>query len=236
MQPSSHFLQALPETDLSRLLPHLEPVALSPGQVLRRANQPVEHVYFPGSSVVSLVLPGDAGLGLDIEIGVVGREGIVGADAVLGRSSVLGVSRVQVAGKAHALPIEVLRQEFARSEALRTLMLGYLRFLLRQTAQIALCNRVHPVIERLARWLLMLHDRNIGNVIEIERELVTQMLGAHQPGVTVAAGALRRAGLIDYTRGSITILDRESLERASCSCYASISQQAEKNSFQVVTA
>lgn len=213
---ANHLLAALPAEDLERLMSQMKPVPLHLGSMAYRAHQPVEWVHFPTQGVVSLVVSSQSGM--DVEVNLIGREGMVGISSVL-NGSPNEYATVQVQGEGYRIPAGALREEFNRGGALHDLMLRYLRVLLGQTSQIALCNRLHPVEERLSRWLLMVGDRIGTDSFDLTQELIAQMLGVHRPGVTVAAGTLREAGLINYTRGRIQILDRPGLQDSACECY-----------------
>jgi CRP-like cAMP-binding protein len=206
--------------DYQRLLPHLEPVSLSLNQVLYEINEPITHVYFPSQSVISLVAPMEDGA--TIEVGLVGQEGMVGILVVLGGMTKAHRAIVQVADSALRLNATVLKAEFDRGGVLQTLLLRYLQTLLTQATQTLACNRFHPIEERLARWLLLVQDSLQTNEFLLTQEFIGQMLGIRRSSVTVAAGNLSRANLIDYTRGKITILDRAGLEDFSCECYGII--------------
>jgi CRP-like cAMP-binding protein len=218
--PKNRLLSALPVEDYQRLLPHLEPVSLSLNQVLYEVNEPITHVYFPSESIVSLVAPMEDGA--TIEVGLVGQEGMAGILVILGGMTKAHRAIVQVADSAVRLNATVLKAEFDRGGALQTLLLRYLQTLLTQATQTLACNRFHPIEERLARWLLVVQDSLQTNEFLLTQEFIGQMLGVRRSSVTVAAGNLSQANLINYTRGRITILDRAGLEDFSCECYGII--------------
>jgi CRP-like cAMP-binding protein len=218
--PKNRLLSALPVEDYQRLLPHLEPVSLSLNQVLYEVNEPITHVYFPSESIVSLVAPMEDGA--TIEVGLVGQEGMAGILVILGGMTKAHRAIVQVADSAVRLNATILKAEFDRGGALQTLLLRYLQTLLTQATQTLACNRFHPIEERLARWLLVVQDSLQTNEFLLTQEFIGQMLGVRRSSVTVAAGNLSQANLINYTRGRITILDRAGLEDFSCECYGII--------------
>ncbi|WP_119460403.1 Crp/Fnr family transcriptional regulator [Rhodospirillaceae bacterium SYSU D60014] len=220
--PSSDFthnqlLAALPSADLDRLRPHLERVDLPLKQVVHAPGAPIEHVYFPDAGMVSLITAADENHA--VEVGTVGREGLVGTPVALGTDRAPVKALVQIPGTAQRLPAGLLRDEMNGNAALRDLVLRYVQALFVQVSQTAVCNRLHTVEERLARWLLMAHDRAETDRLPLTQEFLAIMLGVRRAGVTVAAGTLQNAGLIRYNYGRITVLDRASLEASSCACY-----------------
>jgi CRP-like cAMP-binding protein len=219
----NRLLAALPASEYQRLVPHLDFVSLSLEQVLYEPEEPIRHVYFPHQAIVSLVstmLDGST-----VEVGLVGNEGIVGVPVFLGGNTTTNCAFVQVADGAMRMEAHRLLAEFNRGGALQSLLLHYTQALLTQTSQTAACNRLHTVEERLARWLLTVSDRMQSDQFPLTQEFIAQMLGTRRSGVTVAAGTLSQAGMIRYTRGKITILDRENLESTSCECYRVIKDE-----------
>jgi CRP-like cAMP-binding protein len=216
-------LAALPPPALARLRPRLEPVELEPRQILYRPQVPIRTVYFLESGIVSLVARLERGGA--IEIGIIGREGMVGLTLALGAVSSPDEALVQVKCRALRLGAEEFRQELDRSPALLTLLLRYECAFHAQVAQTAACNGRHAVEQRLARWLLMAHDRLEGEDLPLTQELLSTMLGVRRASVTSAIGVLQRAGVIGFIRGRILILDREKLERVSCECYVAVCQE-----------
>lgn len=216
-EPQNRLLAALPSQDYQRLRPHLELVSFAPQQVLYEAGEPIDYVYFPHRSAISLINIMEDGS--TIEVGLVGREGMVGIPAILDESSKVHRAYVQIADSAMRIRAEVLRAEFNRGGALQSLLLRYVQALLTQVSQSAACNRFHTIEERLSRQLLMVQDALESSEFPLTQEALAQMLGARRSGVTVAAGALNQAGMIWYSRGKITILHREGLEATSCECY-----------------
>jgi CRP-like cAMP-binding protein len=204
-----------------RLLAHATPVALRFGERLVAAEQRLDHAYFPQSGAVSLVAT--LSDGNTLEVGMVGPEGVVGASAVLGIDWMPCSAVVQMAGTALAVRIEVLRDEAARVPQLHDLLAHQVQLQLVSAMQTAVCNNFHPVESRCARWLLQVQDL-AGGRLAISQEFLAQMLGVRRPTVTLLLGGFERAGFIACGRRRIDILDRASLEKLSCECYASLKQ------------
>lgn len=221
----NRLLGALSHEELERLLPSLEPVDLPTGMTIYDAGTPITHVYFVRSGVVSMVSEMSEGT---VEVGTVGREGMTGLPIVLDADTMPTRAFVQVPGDALRMTADELRRAMQSSARFRRLLFRYVLALFDQTAQHAACNRLHSLEERCARWLLMTHDRVDGDVLALKQQFLAEMLGVHRPAVTLAAGALQRAGIIRYTRGRVTVLDRAALESASCACYAIIARRTEQ--------
>jgi CRP-like cAMP-binding protein len=219
-------LAALPRQELEAISPDLEPVQLAFKQVLHAPFEPIEHVLFLTRGVASLV--NEPETGEIVELATIGSEGIVGFPVVLGTRSVPSRAIMQIPGAALRMTASDLERALARTPTLHKLMLRYTMALLNQIAQGTSCNRLHEVQERCARWLLQTHDRVEGDSFPITHEFLSQMLGVHRPTVSVAAAALQRAGLIDYTRGQITVVDRKGLEAAACACYRIIKEEYDR--------
>ncbi|MBN2509251.1 MAG: Crp/Fnr family transcriptional regulator [Spirochaetales bacterium] len=213
----NNLLAVLKESDFMRLSPHLELVRLPLGDVLYESGGTLEWVYFPTDAIVSLLYVMEDGA--SAEIAVVGKEGVVGIALFLGGQTMPNRAVVQSAGNAYRLKGRILTQEFNRSGAVQHLLLRYTLALLTQMAQTAVCNRHHTVDQQLCRWLLLSLDRLPSNELSMTQELIANMLGVRREGVTEAAGKLQKAGLIDYHRGRITVLDRPGLEARVCECY-----------------
>jgi CRP-like cAMP-binding protein len=213
----NHLLAVLPESERERLFPHLELVPLPLGEALYESGGRLNHVFFPTTAIVSLLYVMEDGA--SAEIAVVGNEGMVGIALFMGGETVPNRAVVQSAGHAYRLKGQLLKQEFNGSGALQHLLLRYTLALLTQMAQTAVCNRHHSVDQQLCRWLLLSLDRLPSNQLRMTQELIANMLGVRREGVTEAAGKLQRAGLIDYSRGHITVLDRPGLEARVCECY-----------------
>lgn len=215
----NHLIALLPRRDRASLLAACEPVLLKLGTVLCKPGETTRHVYFPGDCVISLVstaVEGEPGL----EVGMVGREGMLGAQLALGVSAMPLHALVQGAGTAWRVAAAPFRRELSSSVALQLSLNRYVYVLMAQLATAAACTRFHNLEPRLARWLLMTHDRTHSDSFHLTHEFLGHMLGVRRVGITGAAGALQRQGLIRYRRGDITVLDRAGLEAAACSCYA----------------
>lgn len=221
--PINQLLAALPAEDYQRLLPHLDLVTLTSQQVLYELGEPIFQVYFPNRSIISLINTMEDGA--TIEVGLVGREGMVGIPAILNDAVSIHRAFVKIPDTALRIRADVLRAEFNRGGALQTLLLRYTQLLLVQLSQSAACNRFHTIEERLARQLLLIQDSLQANEFPLTQEFLAQILGTRRSGVTVAAGALNQAGMIRYTRGRITILNREGLEATACECYQVIQEE-----------
>jgi len=219
-------LAALPETEYRRIAPRLQAVPLPLGTVLYESGGHLEWVYFPIDAIVSLLYVMEDGA--SAEIAVVGNEGIVGIAVFMGGHTMPNRAVVQSAGHAYRLPQQVLTQEFNRSGTLQHRLLLYTLAILTQMAQTAVCNRHHSVDQQLCRWLLLSLDRLPTNELSMTQELIANMLGVRREGVTEAAGKLQRAGLIHYSRGRITVLDRPGLETRVCECYQVVRDEFER--------
>jgi len=214
---ANSLLAALPRKECARLIDKLEAVALTYGEVLYEPAEKIEHVYFPNDSVVSLLTLVDRHQAL--EVGLVGREGMVGIPLALANSNSPVRALVQGTGTALRMKTAPFLKEFRQSPALQRALHRYAYALMAQVTQTAACNRFHVIEARLARWLLMTHDRMQTNPFQLTQAFLAHMLGVRRVGVTRAASKLQQNKLISYSRGSITILDRKGLETASCSCY-----------------
>jgi len=218
-------LAALPRKSYLRLLPGLAPVELVFGEVLYEAGDPIRDVYFPTQSLVSLLTVVEGHLAL--EVGMVGREGMVGVPLVLGSDVSPVRALVQGAGPALKMNGQRFRSELNASPPLQRELQRYIYAMMVQISQTAGCNRFHVVEARLARWLLMTRDRVRSGQFRMTHEFLSHMLGVRRVGVTEAASALQRRKLIEYSRGSITILDDRGLEAACCSCYQVVNDMHE---------
>lgn len=221
--PANQLLAFLPQDEYERLVPHLEKVSLSLGRVIYEPGEMIEYVYFPNQAAVSLVSLLENGS--TTEVGMVGKEGIVGYPVFLGGNSTTHRAIVQVAGTGMKIDAKVLKAEFSRGEMLQRLLLLYTQALLTQISQTAVCNRHHSVEERLVRWLLTAQDCVLSKELSLTQEFIANMLGTRRPGVTVAAGRLQQVGIISYSRGRITVLNREALEEAACECYGIVKNE-----------
>jgi CRP-like cAMP-binding protein len=214
---TNRLLALLPEEDWQRWRPHLTLVNMPLGQVLYESGATLSHGYLPTTATVSLMYVTEDGA--SSEIAMVGNDGIVGIPLFMGGESTPSRAVVQSAGEGLRMCGRAIREEFAGSPAVMKLLLRYTQALIGQMAQLAICNRHHTVDERLCRWLLLSLDRRTGNELVVTQELIASMLGVRREGVTEAALALQRDGLIHYRRGHITVTDRPGLEQRSCECY-----------------
>jgi CRP-like cAMP-binding protein len=222
----NRLLAVLPAAERERLSPHLEPVSMSLGEVVYESGSRLEYVYFPTTSIVSLLyVMAD---GASAEIAVVGNEGMVGVAVFMGGETTPSRAIVQSAGSAYRLPGHSMKEEFVRGGAMQHLLLRYTQALLTQMAQTAVCNRHHSVDQQLCRWLLLSLDRLPSNKLTMTQELIANMLGVRREGVTEAAGKLQSAGLIQYSRGRITVLDRPGLEGRACECYGVVRRESDR--------
>jgi len=211
---------SIPEDEFLVLRPLLEPVPLPRYKVLFEQGQKIEHAYFPNQGMVSLVV--SVHDGRSVEVGITGPEGIVGAPLAFGFESAPMRAIMQIAGRGLRISSAALEEAFHRAPCLKSLVERYVMMQQLQVAQLAACNRLHDMDQRLARWLLMCQDRIDSENLPLTHEFLAQMLGAGRPTVTIAAGVLERAGLIQKTRGSVKILNRKRLEDAACECYRAI--------------
>lgn len=222
----NHLLAALPDDEYARLLPLMELVPMPLGEVLYESGVQMRYVYFPTDAIISLLYVMEDGA--SAEIAVVGFEGIVGVSLFMGGESTPSRAVVQSAGHAYRLPGQLLKAEFYRGGPMQHLLLRYTQALLTQMAQTAVCNRHHSLDQQLCRWLLLSMDRLLSNQLKMTQELIANMLGVRREGVTEAAGKLQKAGLIEYHRGHITILNRPGLEKRSCECYAVVKKEFDR--------
>jgi CRP-like cAMP-binding protein len=213
----NQLLAALPRREYERLRPHLKLVSLQLSEVIYEAGATIRYVYFPHHSMISLLSLGMNGE--TVEVGVIGREGMVGLPVFLGTNISPNQAIVQVADGAMKMKVSAFRAELKRGGALPGLLLRYTQARITQISQTAACNNLHAVGERLCRWLLMVHDRVRSDNFPLTHEFISDMLGVRRAGVTTAASRLQNAGLIRYSYGNVTILNRQGLEWAACECY-----------------
>ena len=218
----NHLLASLPEAEWQRWIPQLELVEMPLGEVLYESGSTLSHVYFPTTSIVSLLYVMESGA--SAEIAVVGNEGIVGISLFMGGETTPSRAVVQSAGLGYRLTSRAIKEEFVRAPVLH-LLLRYTQALITQMSQTAVCNRHHSLDQQLCRWLLLSLDRLDGNELVMTQELIARMLGVRREGVTESALKLQRAGLIDYARGRITVLDRVGLETRCCECYGVVKKE-----------
>jgi CRP-like cAMP-binding protein len=215
--PANRLLGLLPPKDYARLRPHLHRMPLGYRQSLYRARKSIEFVYFIEAGVGSLV--NTMAYGQASEVGTIGNEGVVGLPIVFGDDRAPTSVYIQVPGVGLRMKAALFKKELARSASMRIVMLHYAHAFFNQVAQSAACNQFHSIEQRCCRWMLMTHDRMQSDEFLLTHEFLAMMLGVQRTGVTAAAGALQRAGLIHYRRGNVTIIDRHGLIRRSCECY-----------------
>jgi CRP-like cAMP-binding protein len=219
----NHLLAVLPEAERVRLTPHLVPVEMPLGQVVYESGDRLNHVYFPTTSIVSLLYVMEDGA--SAEIAIVGNEGLIGIALFMGGETTPSRAIVQSAGQAYRLDARILKEEFNRAGAVQRLLLRYTQALITQMAQTAVCNRHHSIDQQLCRWLLLSIDRLPSSELKMTQELIANMLGVRRSGVTEAAQKLQDAGLIRYAHGHIEVLDRPGLEKRVCECYGVVKRE-----------
>ncbi len=222
----NHLLAAISPEERRRWAPFVEPFQMPLGQVLYESGDTLRHVYFPTSAIVALLYVMECGA--SAEIAIVGNEGLVGVSLFMGGNSTPNRAVVQSAGWGFRLPAHIMKEEFDRGADVQHLFLRYTQALLTQTSQTAACNRHHAVEQQLSRFLLLSMDRLEGDVLVMTQELIANMLGVRREGITEAALKLQHAGLIKYTRGKITVLDRPALEKRSCECYSVVKKEYDR--------
>lgn len=228
---TNSFLGALPDAEYQRLSPHLKKVSLRQGQVLHEAGSPPQSVYFLTEGIASLTLGSVEGK--EIELSIVGDEGILGERAIFASNGLQLIRCVMITkGWGYKMPPDLFKKEFNRGGVLQQLVLSRLESRIIETSQTALCNQMHALDQRLCRWLLTFADRLHNEEMAITQELASQMLGVRRAGVTVAAALLRDAGLIECSRGRITIVDRAGLENQVCECYEVIKKATGPSGFE----
>jgi CRP-like cAMP-binding protein len=216
-QVGNRLLRSLSAEERVRIRPSIKHVTLPLGQVVYECGERTDYVYFPTTCVVSLLYTMRDGS--TAEMALTGNDGVVGIASFLGGGNVPHRAVALIGGDALKMPARVLQEEFARGGPLQHILLRYTQALITQISQTAVCNRLHPLEQRLCRWLLLCHDRLNGSEIPMTQEFIANMLGGRRESVTVAAGRLQDAGLIHYSRGHIKVLDREGLETMVCECY-----------------
>jgi CRP-like cAMP-binding protein len=229
--PENQLLAALPPDVFARIAPSVDVVPLILKQFLHKAGDPIREVYFPGGGFISMVTVLDNGE--MVEVATVGREGMVGMSAVLNGDPSPSAAMVQAdTDICYRMSAAAFRTEMERRGPFHDLLTRYAQALVGVIMQSTACNAVHSVEQRLARWLLMAHDRIGRDEFPLTQEFVAMMLGASRPTVTIVAGTLQKAGLITYHRGRLSIVDRERLESASCECYSAATQMLRKVTVQ----
>jgi len=224
---SNAILNTLSESQLAQLLPRLKIVELELGHVLYEPEQTIDYIYFPTAGIISLLAlfeDGDT-----VEAGVIGAEGMLGTPVVLGAETTPHQALVQATGQAMRMTVHDLNGEIEKDGWLLKSMLRYTNAMFIQVAQTAACNRLHTIEQRLARWLLLTHDRVQRDEVSLTQEFLSRMLGVRRAGVSVAANNLKQSGAIDYRRGNVIVVDRQRLEQTSCECYEAVKQEYDRN-------
>ena len=222
----NRLLASLPAHEYERLRPRLQEVAFSLGEVVYEFGGQLDYVFFPTTSIVSLLYTMENGS--SAEMGLTGNDGVVGIALFMGGGTMPNRAVVQSAGGALRMKARVLQDEFAQGGKFQQLLLRYTQALITQISQTAVCNRLHSVEQQLCRWLLLSHDRLKVNELIMTQELIADMLGVRREGVTVAAGRLQDVGAISYVRGHIQILDRSKLEETVCECYRVVKDEFDR--------
>jgi CRP-like cAMP-binding protein len=222
----NRLLALLPADEYERLRPNLRQVSFSLGEVVYEFGAQLDYVFFPTTSIVSLLYTMENGA--SAEMGLTGNDGVVGIALFMGGGTMPNRAVVQSAGGALKMKAKVMQDEFARGGKFQQLLLRYTQALITQISQTAVCNRLHSVEQQLCRWLLLSHDRLNTNELVMTQELIADMLGVRREGVTVAAGRLQDAGAISYVRGRIQILDRQELEATACECYRVVKDEFDR--------
>jgi CRP-like cAMP-binding protein len=222
----NRLLAKLPVEEYERLAPHLEAVTFDLGEIIYQSGGHINYIYFLTDCIVSLLYTMENGM--SAEIGIVGNEGVIGIALFMGGDTMPNRALVQSAGTAVRMKAQFLQDEFKRGGEFQHLLLRYTQALVTQISQTAVCNRLHSVELQLCRWLLLSHDRLQTNELIMTHDMIANMLGTRREGVTVAAGKLQDAGLINYYRGRITIIDRAGLEAVACECYKVVKDEFDR--------
>jgi CRP-like cAMP-binding protein len=223
---NNHLLAALPAAEYSRIRPTLEPVSLDLGEVLYESGDRMTHMYFPTTAIISLLYIMQNGA--TAEIGIAGNNGLVGIALFMGGETTSSRAIVQSGGDAVRMKAADVRNAFALGGVFQNVLLRYTQSLMTQISQTAVCNRLHSVEQQLCRWLLINHDQLQTDKLVMTHDLIANMLGVRREGVTIAAQHLQEEGLIKYVRGTITILDRDGLEKAVCECYKVVKDEYDR--------
>jgi CRP-like cAMP-binding protein len=222
----NHLLAAISVEEFVRLEPHLESISLPLGEVIYESGDKMTHVYFPTTAIISMLYIMENGA--TAEIGIAGNNGLIGSALFMGGESTSSRAVVQSKGDAIRIKANALQTEFDRGGFFQKLLLRYTQSLITQISQTAVCNRLHNVDQQLCRWLLINHDQLETNKLIMTQELIANMLGVRREGVAVAAKKLQEKGLIEYVRGTITMLNRKGLEEAACECYQIVMDEYER--------
>lgn len=224
-RPTNSLLAALPDAEYQRLVKHLKEITLQSGDVLHESDTPAQHVYFLDGGVASLSV--SSAEGQELMLSIVGNEGVVGERAIFKEGFFIIRCEMLTDGRGYWMTPEAFDEEFSRGETLHRLVLNRLEARLTETAQTALCNQMHTLEQRLARWLLTLADRLHVDELHVTHEHIAQMVSVRRASITDAVRTLREAGLVEPGRGTITILDRGKMESQACECYAVIKKAIE---------
>lgn len=219
----NYLLAAIPDDEFRRVETHLEPVSFKLGTVLHESGDRLDYIYFPTTAIVSLLYEMENGS--TAEIGVVGNDGVLGIALFMGGETTPNRAIIQSAGECYRMDSKSLKAEFTLGGFFHNILLRYTQALLTQISQTAVCNRLHPIEQQLARWLLLSHDRLNGDKLVMTHDLISNMLGVRREGITIAAQKLASRGLIKNDRGTIYVLDRLGLESAVCECYAVVNNE-----------
>jgi len=226
IKPENKLLGSLPIKTYKRILPTLEIVELNQGDILSEPGEIIDDVYFPNDGIISLVSVTENGS--TIEVGMIGMEGMLGVPVLLGARTMPYQPVVQISGTAFKMKVAVLKSELDRCSSLQKIFLRYTHALLIQTSQAAVCNSLHKIEKRLCRWLLIAQDCVQSDNLRLTQETMSHLIGTRRAGVNSVINSLQKEGLIDHSRGQITIIDREGLEDASCECYRVIKEEFDK--------
>ena len=219
-------LAAMSREEYERLLPQMQAISLPLKQRIYEVNEPIEHLYFPNSGVISFL--GVLGNGGTVEVATVGNEGMIGTPILLGTDRIGAETMVQVPGDGWRMKVDVFKREVPPGSPFHNLLLRYVQALMNQMIRAVICNTLHPVEARCCRWLLQVQDRVGLDEFILTQEFLSQMLGVRRATVSEVAAKFQKAGLINYHRGKIIILDRKGLEAASCECYRVVKQEYER--------
>ena len=222
----NHLIAAIPSNEFIRLEPNLEAVSLYLGEVIYESGEQLEYIYFPTTAIISLLYIMENGA--TAEIGMAGNDGLVGIALYMGGSTTPSRAVVQSAGNAYRMRSRALNDEFSLGGVFQKVLLRYTQSLMTQISQTAVCNRLHTVEQQLSRWLLINHDLLQTNKLIMTHDLIANMLGVRREGVSKAAGHLQQQGLIRYVRGTITMLNRDALERSACECYRVVKDEYDR--------
>jgi len=219
-------LASLPATDYQRILPELEPIDMPLGWTISEAGDHVKYLHFPTSGIISLIY--NLENGASSEIAIVGNEGMIGISIYMGGESMPSSTEVQSAGQAYRLSRKIMKREFALGGKLQVISLLYTQALIAQTSQTAVCNQHHSLDQQLCRWLLMSVDRLPEDKLIITQGLIAKLLGVSRESVNGVASSLQKDGLISYSRGQITVVNRTKLEKRVCECYQVVTEEYER--------